>query len=127
MIDKKAFRTAFDGFDKEIIEEIVSIYVMQHPEKFREMEQSLDDQDFNKLRFISHGLKGVLSQFYAIEARDQAKDIEFKAKELATLAKEQPGYIVADNHIIKLRNMIEQLKESSVKVIEELRQLQQTY
>lgn len=127
MIDLKAFRNAFQGFDKEILEDIISIYISQHTEKFQDMEQALHEKNFDKLRFVSHGLKGVLSQFYANTARDQAKDLEFQAKELASMVKEQPGFVIEDDQVTKLKSMIERLKSSCLVVMEELNQIVSTY
>lgn len=127
MIDKDTFRSVFADFDAAIINQIISIYQNEHPIKFRDIEASFQNRDFNNLRSIAHGLKGVLSQFFASEAQQQAKDLEFFARELAEYYSDKPGAELEDKHEKRLKHLIETLKNSSLIVIEDLKEIQAEY
>lgn len=92
MIDKKVFSNAFAGFDAEVINEIIIIYINQHPLKFNALETALRENDLEKIKYVAHGLKGVLSQFYATEGTQQAKELEFYARELILASSEDPDF-----------------------------------
>ncbi len=124
MIDKKAFADAFTGFDADVINEIINIYIIQHPQKFSEMEDSLRKNDLEKIRHVAHGLKGILSQFYAAEGQQQAKDLEFYTKELIHAYREGNDFMLKPENHEKLRTMIENLKNSSIQVIDDLKVIQ---
>jgi HPt (histidine-containing phosphotransfer) domain-containing protein len=127
MIDKDTFRSVFADFDAEIINQIISIYKNEHPIKFRDIEASFQNRDFNNLRSIAHGLKGVLSQFFASEAQQQAKDLEFFARELAEYYSNKPGVDLEDEHKMRLENLIETLRNSSLVVIQDLQEIKAEY
>lgn len=125
MIDKNAFRALFADFDAEIISEIIDIYNTEHPVKFDDMLSSLEKNDLKNLRAIAHGLKGVLSQFFADEAHQQAKQLELRAKELISeYGSDQPESI-KDSEKDELKGMLETLKKFSEKVIDDLKELKQ--
>lgn len=127
MIDKNTFRSVFADFDAEIINQIITIYKNEHPIKFRDIDTSFRNRDFNNLRSIAHGLKGVLSQFFASEAQQQAKDLEFFARELAEYYNDKPGLEMEDEHEERLEHLIETLRNSSLIVIEDLKDIQAEY
>jgi HPt (histidine-containing phosphotransfer) domain-containing protein len=127
MIDKNTFRSVFADFDAEIINQIISIYKNEHPIKFRDIDTSFRNRDFNNLRSIAHGLKGVLSQFFASEAQQQAKELEFYSRELAEYYSDKPGLELEDEHEKRLKQLIETLKNSSLLVIEDLKEIQTEY
>jgi HPt (histidine-containing phosphotransfer) domain-containing protein len=127
MIDKDTFRSVFADFDAAIINQIISIYQNEHPIKFRDIEASFQNRDFNNLRSIAHGLKGVLSQFFASKAQQQAKDLEFFARELAEYYSDKPGAELEDEHEKRLEHLIETLKNSSLIVIDDLKEIQAEY
>jgi HPt (histidine-containing phosphotransfer) domain-containing protein len=127
MIDKEQFRLVFADFDAEIIKQIVNIYTNEHPMKFESLETSFKNRDFNNLRNVAHGLKGVLSQFFASEAQQQAKELEFFARELNDYYTSNPDAEFTDDHKNRLKDLIESLKNSSLTVIDELKEIQNEY
>ncbi|MBE0664129.1 MAG: Hpt domain-containing protein [Bacteroidales bacterium] len=127
MIDKEVFRSVFADFDAEIIHQIINIYISEHPVKFNALKESLEQKDFNNLRNIAHGLKGVLSQFFAEEARQLAKELEFYARELNEHYTANSAIGVDEAHFIRLTDMIENLRLASLRVIEDLKEIGSEY
>jgi len=127
MIDKEVFRSVFADFDADIIHQIIKIYINEHPVKFNAFEESLAQKDFNNLRSLAHGLKGVLSQFFAEEARQQAKELEIFARELNEQYTSNSISCIDDAHLNKIRDMIDTLRLSSLRVIEDLNEIGAEY
>lgn len=127
MINKDTFFSVFADFDADIIKQIISIYTNEHPIKFKEIDTSFKNRDFKNLRSVAHGLKGVLSQFFASEAQQQAKELEFFAKELAEYYGDEPDIELEQEHKIRLEQLIETLRKSSLIVIEELEEIKAGY
>ena len=78
IIDKDQFRENFEFFDKEIVIDIINMFVDEYPERMQKIKQNIDDKDFDSLKFNAHSLKGVVSNFVAEEARAAAKKLEDK-------------------------------------------------
>ncbi|RLD91690.1 MAG: hypothetical protein DRJ09_00335 [Bacteroidetes bacterium] len=78
IIDKDQFRENFEFFDKEIVIDIINMFVDEYPERMQKIKQNIDDKDFDNLKFNAHSLKGVVSNFVAEEARAAAKRLEDK-------------------------------------------------
>jgi HPt (histidine-containing phosphotransfer) domain-containing protein len=127
MIDKEVFRSVFADFDADVIHQIITIYISEHPVKFNALKKALEQKDFNNLRNIAHGLKGVLSQFFAEEARQQAKDLEFYARELNEHYTANSTIAIEETHLIELGNLIETLRLASLRVIEDLKDIGSEY
>lgn len=125
MIDKNAFRALFSDFDTEVVSEIIDIYIAEHPVKFDDMLSSLEKNDLKNLRAVAHGLKGVLSQFFAAEAHQQARQLEFRSRDLISdYGSDQPENL-RNSEKDELKGMIETLREFSEKVIDDLQDLKQ--
>ena len=120
MIDKNAFRAVFSDFDAEIIHEIIDIYVREHPLKFDQMLTSLEESDLRTLRNVAHGLKGVLSQFFAPEAQQQAKELEYFVRDLLSHVESGSGNQIEDAKKAQIMEMIHALKGASLHVIDDL-------
>ncbi len=78
IIDKDQFRENFEFFDKEIVLDIINMFVEEYPERMQKIKQNIADKDFDNLKFNAHSLKGVVSNFVAEEARAAAKRLEDK-------------------------------------------------
>ena len=78
IIDKDQFRENFEFFDKEIVLDIINMFVDEYPERMQKIKQNIDDKDFDNLKFNAHSLKGVVSNFVAEGARAAAKRLEDK-------------------------------------------------
>ena len=77
-IDKEKFKENFGYFDKEVVLEIINMYVDEYPERMEKIKKNIDEKDFDNLKFNAHSLKGVISNFVAEDARTAAKRLEDK-------------------------------------------------
>ncbi len=80
LIDKEEFRENFKPFDKEIVVEIIDIFIQEWPERRDEIRKNIDERDFDSLRFSAHSLKGVVANFIADSPKNLAKTLEDNAK-----------------------------------------------
>ncbi len=80
MIDKEKFQENFKYFDKELIVEIIDMFINEHPERMSKIKQNIEDLDMKALTFNAHSLKGVIANFMAEIPKLHSKILEDKAK-----------------------------------------------
>ncbi len=80
MIDRTRFEENFKYFDKNMISEIIEMFIREQPERFAKLQKNVDDKDFEELAFNTHSLKSVLSSFMDPVALDLAKTLEEDAR-----------------------------------------------
>jgi len=78
VIDKKLFVDSFQYFDKEIIAEIIDIFLDDYSERLTTIKNSIDTLNFEELKFHAHSLKGVVANFAAPSVQEIAKSLETK-------------------------------------------------
>lgn len=112
MIDRATFSANYEIFDKEIVKEIIDIYIQEYPDRMINLQKNIADKDFEGLYKNAHSLKGVTANFFDKDTEELARQLEAKGKE---------------NDDSGLEDIFAQLKESSEKLIEELKQLGEEY
>ncbi|NQV02467.1 MAG: Hpt domain-containing protein [Bacteroidia bacterium] len=108
MIDRKRFNENFSYLDKEVVVEIIDIFLDEYVKRFIDLMKNIDDQDFDKLRFNAHSLKGVVANFMDPVTIELSKTLDDKAKD-----KDSTG----------LQELYDELKKDSEFLAEELREL----
>ena len=108
IIDKEKFQDNFKYFDKEIVLEIITMFINEFPDRMAAIRQDIDNSDMDKLQFNAHSLKGVVANFVAEETQELAKIMEFKGKE---------------NDTSGLEELYQQLYDSSAQLVKELDEL----
>lgn len=78
VINKEQFIDSFQYFDKEIVLEIIDIFIDEYPERIENLEISINNKDFPQLKFHAHSIKGVIANFAAPEAQELARQLENK-------------------------------------------------
>ncbi len=63
MIDRKKFDENFQFFEKDVIIEIINIFDNEYDERFDTLTRNIAENDFDKLKFNAHSLKGVVANF----------------------------------------------------------------
>jgi len=112
MIDKEQFIENFKPFDKEVVLEIIDIFIQEYPERMQELEKNIREDDFDSIRFNAHSLKGVVANFIAPEPKDLAKELEERGKN-----KETEGNL----------EVFQELKEKTSILVDELNELRKNY
>lgn len=67
--------------DKELLAELFDIFLEEYPIKRELLEKAIEDNDLEKIREISHGLKGATGNISAKSMHENCKSIEIDAKE----------------------------------------------
>lgn len=78
IIEKDRFQENFQYFDKEIVLEIINIFIDEYPERMKSIKENIEQKDFDQLRFNAHSLKGVVANFIAPEVQSLARSLEMK-------------------------------------------------
>lgn len=112
IIDKDQFRENFEFFDKEIVLDIINMFVDEYPERLQKIRKNIDEKDFDNLKFNAHSLKGVVSNFVAEEARVAAKRLEDKG---------------ANKDELDLEGLYADLEQKTKQVVEELNELKKEF
>ncbi|HML84482.1 MAG TPA: Hpt domain-containing protein [Bacteroidales bacterium] len=112
MIDKETFRTTYDLFDKEVVCEIIDIYIAEHPDRMKNLTAAVENCDFDALNKHAHSLKGVIANFYDDVAYHHAKALEMKGK---------------SQEIEGAAELLAELKSSSTLLLEELKEIKKSY
>ena len=108
MIDREKFNENFSFLDKEVVVEIIDIFLDEYDKRFTDLKKNIDDQDFDGLKFNSHSLKGVLAHFMDPVTIELSKSLDEKAK-------------LEDN--TGLKELYAELKKNSESLVEELQKL----
>lgn len=82
MVNKQVFIDTYQYFDKEVILEIIDIFIDECPDRLTTLEQNIREANFDKLRFNAHSLKGVVANFSAPLAFEKVKQLEKTASDL---------------------------------------------
>ncbi len=112
MIDKAIFASNYEIFDKEIVQEIITIYITEYPERMAKLESVIKQGDFDQIYKNAHSLKGVTANFFDKESEDIARTIEDKGR-----ASDGSG----------LEDLFVRLKISTDKLIIDLKELKKEY
>lgn len=78
VIDRQLFTDTFQYFDKEIIVEIIDIFLNEYQERLNTIKTSIESLDHQNIKFHAHSMKGVVANFAAPSLQAVAKDIEEK-------------------------------------------------
>lgn len=107
MIDKEKFQENFKYFDKELIVEIIDMFINEHPDRMSLIKQNIDDLDMEALKFNAHSFKGVIANFMAETPKLHARILEEKAK-LNNQSDLEKDY---DNLLESTTKLIDNIKE----------------
>jgi len=112
MIEHQKFVNNFKYFDKEIVCEIIELFIEEYPTRFTSLQQNINDSDFKSLQFNAHSLKGVISNFLDNDSKEFARQLEEKGK---------------NSDPENISEIFEELKSSTKKMLEELIILKNKY
>ena len=112
VIDREKFIENFQYFDKEIVNDIINIFIDEYPERMSTLQKNVEEKDFEQLRFNAHSLKGVIANFVAPEPQELARTLEMKGK---------------DNDPEGIEDIFAQLKQQGDMLLEELKELKKNF
>ncbi|MBN2237150.1 MAG: Hpt domain-containing protein [Bacteroidales bacterium] len=112
MLDKEIFASNYEIFDKEVVKEIIGIYIQEYPDRIAKLEQLIKDKDYDQIYKNAHSLKGVTANFFDKESEEIARTIEEKGR-----AKDGVG----------MDELFAQLKISTQQLVIDLKNLSEEY
>jgi HPt (histidine-containing phosphotransfer) domain-containing protein len=112
IIEKDRFQENFQYFDKEVVLEIINIFIDEYPERMNSIKENIEQEDFDQLRFNAHSLKGVVANFIAPEVQALAKSMEMKG---------------TNKDMQDINPLYDELKVKADVMVEELAELKKSY
>ncbi len=80
MIHKETFDSVYEGFDDEIIVDIIDTFLDEFEERIETIRKAVADRDFDVIHKATHKLKGSFGAFYATEEVELANTLMNKGK-----------------------------------------------
>jgi HPt (histidine-containing phosphotransfer) domain-containing protein len=80
MINKENFTANFQYYSNDVVIQIIDMFIEDHAEDMRMIEQSIINKDFAGIKFHSHHLKGSIANFMDPEATELARQLEAKGE-----------------------------------------------
>ena len=111
-INKAQFIENFQYFDKEIVVEIIDIFLKEYPARVNAIAVDIESGDCDNLKFNAHSIKGVIANFVAPQAEQCARELEIRATE-----KNMDG----------VKELFEEFKKSSASMVDELAELRENF
>lgn len=112
IIERDRFKENFQFFDKEVVLDIINIFIDEYPERMLSIRENIDQKDFDQLRFNAHSLKGVVANFIAPEVQGLARSMEMKG---------------TDKDLKDIDALYSELKGKADVMVEELTELKKNY
>ena len=79
-IDWDQFNENFQYYDKEIIVEIINLFIEEYDGRINKLQKNIDEKDFVNLAFNAHSFKSVISNYMSPKAYELACKLEDAAK-----------------------------------------------
>lgn len=112
VIDKQLFDDSFQYFDKEIVAEIIDIFLNEYNDRLKSISDSINQGNFQDLKFNAHSLKGVVANFAAPMVQEKAKMLEQKG---------------TDEDSENLSELYNELESLTLELVEELKERKNDY
>ncbi len=112
LIDKAQFTETFQYFDKEIVGEIIEIFINEYSDRIKCIADSIESVNYDNLKFSAHSVKGVIANFVAPDVEQQARELEIMG---------------TNKNMDGINELFEKFKVSSAAMVEELKVLKEEY
>jgi len=80
IIDWDQFNENFQYYDKEIITEVIDIFVDEYEVRISNMQKNIEERDYTNLAFNAHSFKSVIGNYMAPKAYELTRKLEELAK-----------------------------------------------
>ena len=81
IIDRSVLAGLSETVGEDFVGELIDTFLEEAPGMIAEMEQALSAKDADKFRRAAHSLKSNANTFGAIELAEQARELEYMARE----------------------------------------------
>lgn len=118
MVNKKEFLDTYSYFDKEVLIEIIDIFINEHKEKLQKLYTGISTHNFKDLRFDAHSLKGSIANFNAPVAWEISRDME----KLASYYLDNNGEGFSEETMI---SMMDNLRDCVLEMVIDLKEIKE--
>ncbi len=112
VMDKPQFIETFACFDNDVVVEIIDIFINEYPERIEALTESINNVDYDNLKFNAHSIKGVVANFVAPLVEQQAKELEKMG---------------AEKNMDGVKELFESFKLNSASLVEELIEIKEEF
>jgi len=106
-IDWEQFNENFQYYDKEIIKEIIDIFIEEYDDRIKILTKNIGEKDYTNLAFNAHSFKSVIGNYMAPKAYETTRKLEELAK---------------NNGISEIDATFEELKTATGELLSELKE-----
>jgi len=110
MIDRGRFKENFFYLDKEVVIEIIDIFLGEYKERLKILQKNISEKDFTGLKFNAHSLKGVIANFMDPLTIELTRKLDEQAKHESMDGLEEL-FISLNEGTISLVNELQELKK----------------
>jgi HPt (histidine-containing phosphotransfer) domain-containing protein len=76
IIDWDQFNENFQYYDKEVIFEVVNIFVNEYEARINTLQKNINEKDYTNLAFNAHSFKSVIGNYMASKPYELARKLE---------------------------------------------------
>jgi HPt (histidine-containing phosphotransfer) domain-containing protein len=76
MINRAEFNETFQYFDKEVVVDVIDIFLNEEPVRLENLRKNIEEQEYDMLESNIHSLKGVISNFRAPRMFELTREME---------------------------------------------------
>ena len=76
VIDWEQFNDNFQYYDKEVIKEVIYIFINEYDSRISNLQKDIEDIDYANLAFHAHSFKGVIGNYMAPEVYELGRKLE---------------------------------------------------
>jgi HPt (histidine-containing phosphotransfer) domain-containing protein len=130
MIDRVSFKERFGYFDKEIVVEIIDIFIEEYDERIKKITRVIKDQNADELKKTVHAFRGVIANFEVeCVSYQKADSMEQEASDLLTEIKEGRMFSKDDSEAFfaRISDDFELFKTDSLDLLNELKDIRKEY
>jgi len=105
-IDWAQFNENFQYYDKDVIKEVINIFIDEYDKRISDLKKNIEEKDFTSLAFNAHSFKSVIANYMAPKALELTRKLE----ELARNKSEEEIDNVFNELIAATRDLLAELK-----------------
>ena len=130
MINREKFKERYSDFDKDIVLDILDMFIANYHEKISKLSRDLNEHEPELLKQDAHAFKGIMGNIEAeCSAFEQIEHLEELSQELLD-AREGEDELLAETENSKFNEMIKHFvlfKNSSSQLLSEAKKLRLEY
>lgn len=109
LVNKEEFLNLYNYFDKELLIEIIDIFISESPLKAEKLFADLTAANYADLRFDAHSLKGAITNFCAPAAKAKVYEVEVISSKMEKEPDHNPEPYDLNSKLQEISKMVDQM------------------